>query len=139
MWVGAVAGLALAVNMFLNRNQPPTPAVADRPSSGSFVVSGAVVLGSSFTKDDQGGCAGTGTHADVVEGAAVVVVTAGAGFGGGELAVSQALDDGTCRFSFSVNDVPAGEGTYVVMIGGQDVRNYSEEQLTAGLVNIRLD
>ena len=140
MWVGAAAGLGLALNMFLNNNGLRTGAAAAQPSTGTFLVSGTVVLGdsTSFTADGHGGCAGSGTHADVVDGA-LVLVTAKGGFGGGTLTAPRTLDDGTCWFSFSVPEVPAAQDSYLVMVASQDPREYTGQELTAGLATLRLD
>ena len=75
MWAGAAAGLLLAVSMFVNGNKARTPAAASRPPTETFVASGTVLLGdgASFVADGHGGCAGTGYHADVKEGAPVVI------------------------------------------------------------------
>ncbi|MFI7577848.1 hypothetical protein [Micromonospora sp. NPDC049497] len=139
-WAGAAAGLALALTMFLNTRAPNTPSAASRPATETFVVSGAVVLGdgTSFTRDDRGGCAGTGAHADVVDGAVVLITTTG-GFAGGTLTDPQALADGTCRFSFSAPRVPAGQDAYLVMVADQDPRQYTEQELTGPSVSLRVD
>ncbi|MEV0718675.1 hypothetical protein [Asanoa sp. NPDC050611] len=144
-WAGALVGLVLAVGMFRvtmsARDDPAaTPSLPALPIVlGSFMVSGAVVLGGSFTPDGHGGCAGTGARADVVEGAAVVITGAGGSAATGELAVPQALDDGTCRFSFSVSDVPLGPTDYGIMVAGHDVGRKTEQELSGALVTIRLD
>lgn len=139
MWAGAAAGLALAVSMFLNNRTPHTRAAASRPSSGTFLISGTVVLGdgASFTKVDGGGCTGAGAHADVVDGAPVLIVTP-AGAASGTLSVPRTLDGDTCVFSFSVPEVPKGQNRYVVMVADQDPLQYAEDQLTGALVSLRL-
>ncbi|MET7806147.1 hypothetical protein ABZ744_28240 [Micromonospora chersina] len=140
MWAGAAAGLALALTMFLNNNGPRTRAAASPPPTGTFVVSGAAVLadGASFTRDDRGGCAGTGTRADVVDGAPVLIMTTG-GMAAGSLTDGRALTDGTCRFWFSVRGVPTGQDAYLVMVADRDTRQYAERELTGVLVSLRLD
>ncbi|MFC4022047.1 hypothetical protein ACFOW4_29485 [Micromonospora sp. GCM10011542] len=139
-WAGAAAGLALALTAFLNNSEPRTPAAARAPITGTFVVSGVVLLGDrdSFTRDDHGGCAGTGSHADVTDGALVLITTT-AGFASGTLTGPQAFSDGTCRFLFSVQGVPGGQTTYLVMVGEHGPRQYTERELTGALVNLRLD
>ncbi|SCG77257.1 hypothetical protein [Micromonospora inositola] len=140
MWAGAAAGLGLALTMFLNNSGPRTRAAASRPTTGTFVVSGAVVLGdgASFTRDDHGGCAGTGAHADVIDGAPVLITTTG-GLAAGRLADPRALTDGTCRFWFSVRGVPTRQNAYLVMVADRDLRQYSEQELTGALVSLRVD
>lgn len=140
MWAGAAAGLGLAVTMFLNNGGSRTPAVAQQPTTGTFVVSGAVVLGASasFSKDDHGGCAGTGAHAGVVDGALVLITTTG-GFAAGRLSDPQALSDGTCRFWFSVAGVPTGQDAYLVMVADREPRQYAEQDLTGASVSLRVD
>ncbi|WP_319462746.1 hypothetical protein [Micromonospora sp. RTP1Z1] len=140
MWAGATAGLALAVTMFLNNSGPRTPAAASRPPAETFVVSGAVLLGdgASFTRDDHGGCAGTGDHADIKDGAPVLITT-GDGFAGGKLTDARALIDGTCRFWFSVPGVPTGQDTYLLMVADRDPRQYIEHELKSALLALRVD
>ncbi|MBM0240593.1 hypothetical protein JNW88_32330 [Micromonospora sp. ATA32] len=141
MWAGAAAGLGLAVTMFLNNSGPRTPAAASRPTAtGTFVVTGAVVLGdgASFTRDDHLGCAGTGGYADVRDGAPVLIATAG-GFAAGKLTDPRALTDGTCRFFFTVRGVPAGQDTYLLMVADQESHQYVEQELKAWLVSLRVD
>ncbi|PZG03003.1 hypothetical protein [Micromonospora deserti] len=140
MWAGAAAGLGLALTMFLNNSGPRTRATASQPTTGSFVVSGAVVLGdgASFTRDDHGGCAGTGAHADVIDGAPVLITATG-GLAAGRLTDPQALSDGTCRFWFSVRGVPTGQDAYLVMVADRDLRQYAEQELTGALVSLRVD
>ncbi|MDZ5443544.1 hypothetical protein U2F26_12465 [Micromonospora sp. 4G57] len=139
-WAGAAAGLALALTMFLNNSGPRTGAAASRPTTGIFVVSGAVVLGdgASFTRDDHGGCAGTGAHADVVDGAPVLITTTG-GLAAGRLTDPRALTDGTCRLWFSVRGVPTGQDAYLVMVADREPRQYAEQELTGALVSLRID
>ncbi|MEV0428695.1 hypothetical protein [Micromonospora sp. NPDC050495] len=140
MWVGGAAGLALALAMFLNNSRPPTPAATSRPATSTFVVSGAVVLGNtaSFARDDRGGCAGTGAHADVINGAPVLITTTG-GLATGQLTDPRALTDGTCRFWFSVLGVPTGQDAHLVMVADRDTRQYAEQELTGALVSLRVD
>ncbi|MEU8262252.1 hypothetical protein AB0C02_16680 [Micromonospora sp. NPDC048999] len=139
-WAGAAAGLGLALTMFLNNSGPRTRAAASRPTTGTFVVSGTVVLddGASFTRDDHSGCTGTGTHADVIDGAPVLIMSTG-GLAAGRLTKPQALTDGTCQFSFSVPGVPTGQDAYLVMIAERDPRQYAEQELTVTLVSLRVD
>lgn len=140
MWAGAAAGLGLALTMFLNnsrsRTYPATPHTATR----TFVVSGTVVLGdaTSFMSDDHGGCTGTGAHADVTDGAMVLITTTG-GLAAGRLSDPQALTDGTCQFRFSVPGVPTGQDAYLVMVAEQDLRQYAEQELTSTSVHLRVD
>lgn len=140
MWAGAAAGLALALTMFLNNSGPRTRAAASPAPTSTFVVSGAAVLadGASFTRDDHGGCAGTGAYADVVDGAPVLVMTTG-GMAAGRLTDPRALTDGTCRFWFSVPRVPAGQDAYLVMVADRDSRQYAEQELAGALVSLRVD
>ncbi|MFI0791165.1 hypothetical protein ACH4OY_00450 [Micromonospora rubida] len=140
MWAGAAAGLALAVIMFLNSSKPHTPAAANRPPTGTFVVSGAVLLGdgASFIRDDHGGCGGTGDHAGVKNGAAVLITTRD-GFAGGKLTAARALTDGTCQFRFSVPAVPTGQDTYLLMVADRDPRQYIEHELKSALLALRVD
>lgn len=140
MWAGAAAGLGLAVIMFLNNSGPRTPATASQPTTGTFVVSGTVVLGdgASFTRDNHGGCTGTGAHADVIDGAPVLITTTG-GLAAGTLTNPHALTDGTCRFSFSARGVPTGQDAYLVMVADQDSRQYTEQELTGASVSLRFD
>jgi hypothetical protein len=140
MWAGAAAGLGLALTMFLNNSGPRTQAAASRPTTGTFVVSGAVLLadGESFTRDDHGGCAGTDAHADVIDGAPVLITTSG-GLATGRLNTPRALTDGTCRFWFSVRGVPTGQDAYLVMVADRDPRQYAEQELIGTLVRLRVD
>lgn len=140
MWAGAAAGLGLAVTMFLNNSAPHARPAASRPSTGTFVISGTVVLGDRafFAEDGHGGCAGTGTRADVVDGAPVHVMTTG-GFASGKLTDPQTTDNGACRFSFTIPAVPAGQDAYLVMIADQEPRQFAEQDLTSGLASLRLD
>jgi hypothetical protein len=140
MWVGAAAGLALALSMFLNNNGPRGQATAVKPGTGNLRISGEVLLAdsASFTKVDGGGCAGSGVYADVVEGASVVITTTGA-VAGATLTGSRAAADGSCRFSFSVSEVPTGQDAYLVMIADQDLHQYAESELTGALTSLRLD
>ncbi|TDB71285.1 hypothetical protein [Micromonospora sp. KC721] len=140
MWVGAVAGLGLALSMFLNNNGPRTRVVARPSATSAFMVSGVVVLGdsASFSRDGRGGCGGTGTHADVVDGALVLITTTG-GLAAGRLTDPQALTDGTCRFAFSVPGVPTGQDVYLVMVAHRDTRTYLERELTGEPVRLRVD
>ncbi|NBE81946.1 hypothetical protein [Micromonospora rubida] len=140
MWAGAAAGLALAVTMFLNSSKTRTPAAASRPPTETFVVSGAVLLGdsASFVRDDHGGCGGTGDHAGVKDGAPVLITTRD-GFAGGKLTDARALTDGTCQFRFSVPRVPTGQDTYLLMVAGQDPRQYIEHELKSALLALRVD
>lgn len=140
MWAGAAAGLGLALTMFLNNSGPHTSAAASQPTTGTFVVSGAVVLGdgASFTRDDHGGCAGTGAHADVIDGAPVLITTTD-GLATGRLTDPRALTDGTCRFWFSVRGVPTGQDAYLLMVADRDPRQYAEQELTSALVSLRVD
>jgi hypothetical protein len=140
MWAGAAAGLALAVTMFLNSSKPHTSAAASRPPTETFVVSGAVLLGdsASFIRDDHGGCAGTGEHADIKDGAPVLITT-GNGFAGGKLTGARALTNGTCQIRFSVPRVPTGQDTYLLMIANRDPRQYIEHELKSALLAVRVD
>ncbi|MEU5939934.1 hypothetical protein ABZ807_12205 [Micromonospora sp. NPDC047548] len=140
MWAGGAAGLGLALAMFLNNSGPLTDAAASRPTTGTRVVSGAVVFGdgASFTRDDHGGCAGIGAHADVIDGAQVLIMTTG-GLAAGRLTDPQALTDGTCRFRFSVRGVPTGQDAYLVMVADRDPRQYTEQELTGAPVSLRVD
>ncbi|MFE9957370.1 hypothetical protein [Micromonospora sp. NPDC005299] len=140
MWAGAAAGLGLALTMFVNNSGPSIRAAASRPTTSAFVVSGAVVLGdgASFSRDDHGGCAGTGARADVIDGAPVLIMTT-AGLAAGKLTGARALTDGTCRFWFSVPGVPTGQDGYLVMIADRDPRQYAEPELTGALVSLRVD
>jgi hypothetical protein len=140
MWVGAAVGLALAVGMFLNGNRSRTPAAASRPPAETFVASGAVLLGdrASFVGDDRGGCAGTGEHAGVREGAAVIITT-GDSFAGGKLTDARVLADGTCQFRFSVPGVPARQDGYLLMVAERDPRRYIEHELRSALLALRVD
>ncbi|SNS69586.1 hypothetical protein SAMN05421812_101448 [Asanoa hainanensis] len=141
LWLGGFLGLLLAVGMFrasYSGSRPEEPVLP--PIFGTFVVSGAVVLGdsASFTKDGHGGCAGTGAHAGVVDGARVVVTTS-SGSTSGTLTLPRLADDGTCWFSFSVPDVPSLQAPYAVVVAGEKAREYTEQELTAGLTSLRLD
>jgi hypothetical protein len=140
MWAGAAAGLALAVIMFLNSSKPRTPAAASRPPTETFVVSGMVLLddGASFIRNDHGGCAGTGDHADIRDGAPVLIAT-GNGFAGGKLTDASALTNGTCQLRFSVPGVPTGQDTYLLMVANRDPRQYIEHELKSALLAVRVD
>ncbi|MER7456621.1 hypothetical protein [Micromonospora sp. NPDC126480] len=140
MWAGAAAGLALAVLMFLNSGGGRVPAAANQPVTDTFAVSGTVVLGAAaaFIRDDHGGCAGTGAHADVVDGALVLVAAAG-GLAAGKLTEPQALPDGTCRFRFSVDRVPAGQDAYLIMVADREPRQLTEPELTGPQLSLRID
>ncbi|SBT40497.1 hypothetical protein [Micromonospora auratinigra] len=142
MWAGAAAGLGLALTMFLNHNGGVrTPAAAVPPPTETFVVSGAVVLGdaASFTRDDHGGCTGTGTHADVTAGAPVLIMTGGGGFAGGKLTDARALTNGSCRFGFTVAGVPARQDSYALTVADGEPRPYVEQELRSALLALRLD
>ncbi|MEU8374228.1 hypothetical protein AB0C22_14020 [Micromonospora sp. NPDC048894] len=140
MWAGAAAGLLLAVGMFVNSNKSRTPASASRPPTETFVASGTVLLGdgASFVADGHGGCAGTGDHAGVKEGAAVIV-TAGAGFAGGRLTDARAFPGGSCQFRFSVPGIPTKQDGYLLMVADGDPRRYLEHELRSALLALRVD
>ncbi|WP_431972774.1 hypothetical protein [Micromonospora haikouensis] len=140
MWVGAAAGLALAVSMFVNSGRSHAPAATSRPPTETFVVSGAVLLGDgvSFVRDDHGGCAGTGDQADIKDGAPVIITTGGS-FAGGRLTDARALADGTCRFWFSVRGVPTRQDAYLLMVADLDARQYNEHDLKSALLALRAD
>ncbi|MEV4843078.1 hypothetical protein AB0K20_07655 [Micromonospora matsumotoense] len=128
------------MSMFVNGNKARTPAAASRPPTETFVASGTVLLGdgASFVADGHGGCAGTGDHADVKEGAPVVIF-AGLGFAGGRLTDGRALTDGTCQFRFAVSGVPARQDGYLLMVAGWDSRQYVEQELKSALLALRVD
>lgn len=140
MWAGGAAGLALAVTSFLGAHRARPAAAPSPPATEMFVVTGAVVLDDAraFTRDDHAGCAGTGGHAGVRDGAAVVLIAGGAAFAGGRLREGQALFDGTCRFWFAVRNVPAGQGPYLIQIADEDARQYPEQDIHGPLVTLRL-
>ncbi|MFC8846916.1 MULTISPECIES: hypothetical protein [unclassified Micromonospora] len=104
------------------------------------MVSGAVLLGAgaSFVRDDHGGCAGTGDHADIKDGAPVIITT-GDSFAGGKLTDARALTDGTCRFWFSVRGVPTRQDTYLLMVADEGPRQYNERELKSALLALRAD
>ncbi|WP_422754678.1 hypothetical protein [Micromonospora sp. WMMD708] len=141
MWAGAAAGLLLAGGMFVgNSTRARTPVAANRPPGETFVASGTVLLGDrgSFVTDGHGGCAGAGGHADVQEGAQVVIF-AGLGFAGGRLTDARALADGTCQFRFSVSGIPARQDSYLLMVADRDSRQYVEQELKSALLALRVD
>ncbi|MFR9775417.1 hypothetical protein ACL02O_05090 [Micromonospora sp. MS34] len=139
MWAGAAAGFGLAVTSFLGARHAHPAAAPSRPPAENFVVTGAVVLdgGTSFIPDDHGGCAGTGGHADIKDGTPVLLTT-GAAMAGGRLTDGRTLTDGTCRFWFAVRGVPAGQDTYLLMVAGQDPRQFTEQELKSTVVTLRL-
>ncbi|QDY10501.1 hypothetical protein FJK98_27940 [Micromonospora sp. HM134] len=124
----------------MNSTKARTPAAASRPPTETFVVSGTVLLGdgASFVADGQGGCAGTGDHADVKEGAPVVIF-AGLGFAGARLTDPRVLADGGCQFRFSVSGVPARQDSYLLMVADRDSRKYFEQELKSPLLALRVD
>ncbi|MEV4622314.1 hypothetical protein AB0J74_26820 [Asanoa sp. NPDC049573] len=147
MWAGGLVGLVLAVSMFVNNStSPPPPAVPDiaallaSPGPSSVMLAGTVILGNSasFTRDPDGGCAGTGAHADIVEGALVVVMTDD-GRASGILTDPRSPDAGTCRFSFRLAGLPTGQDRYVVTVADHDPREYAEPDLAAALADLRVD
>ncbi|MDG4815328.1 hypothetical protein O7628_07380 [Micromonospora sp. WMMD956] len=111
-----------------------------RPPTETFVVSGAVLLGDgvSFVRDDHGGCAGTGDHADIKDGAPVIITTGGS-FAGGRLTDARALADGTCRFWFSVPGVPIRQDAYLLMVADLDARQHNGHDLKNALLALRAD
>ncbi|WP_229400704.1 hypothetical protein [Micromonospora okii] len=140
MWAGAAAGLAIAVGMFLVGSRSRTPAAASRQPTETFVASGTVLLGdgTSFVRDDRGGCAGTGDHAGIRDGAPVIITT-GDSFAGGKLTDARVLADGTCQFRFSVPGVPARQDAYLLTVADRDPRQYIEHELRSALLALRVD
>ncbi|MFY1680569.1 hypothetical protein ACN265_03415 [Micromonospora sp. WMMD730] len=123
-----------------NSTRARTPVAANRLPRETFVASGTVLLGDggSFVTDGHGGCAGTGDHADVREGAQVVIF-AGLGFAGGRLTDPRALADGTCQFRFTVPGIPVRQDSYLLMVADQDSRQYVEQELKSALLALRVD
>ncbi|SCL19721.1 hypothetical protein GA0070624_1824 [Micromonospora rhizosphaerae] len=105
-------------------------------------MSGAVVIadtsGESFSRDGRGGCAGGGDYANIRDGAPVVIYVDDRDSAVGQLTDGRFLTDGTCRFWFAVREVPAGHDRYRLQVSEQDGGEYSEADLKAGLVTIRL-
>lgn len=141
MWAGGVAGLGLAITSFLGAQRPHIVATPNRPATGTFAVTGAVVLGTgtSFSPDDDGGCAGTGSHAGVRDAAPVLLAVGDGTVATGQLRDGQTLTDGTCRFWFAVKGVPAGQSSYLLWVADEDARQYPEQELHGPLVTLRLD
>lgn len=132
---GAIAASVLIG--VVRHSADPAPSA---PAGADFVVSGAVAVSGSgsFTRDGQGGCAGTGQYADLRNGAPVVIAGDEPTIASGQLADGRALTDGTCRFWFSVPKVPAGQDGYRLMVVGRDGGAYTEAALKGTLLTVRL-
>jgi hypothetical protein len=80
------------------------------------------------------GCAGQGGYSDIASGAAVTITNAtGAMVALGRLEDPQLASLGECTFSFSVPDVPAGDGFYGVEVSHRGSVKYAEADLASPL------
>ncbi|GAB2644725.1 hypothetical protein GCM10027169_10890 [Gordonia jinhuaensis] len=109
-------------------------ALALGSSPGHFTARGRVVIDSrSAQLTDGGGCVGSGRFSAVVGGAALRI-----GYGEhpdafvGELSDGE-VDGNSCVFSFSVDDVTSGHGTYSLQIADVVDEKVSEHDLRSGI------
>lgn len=146
-----VAGLAAA--FFLTR-QPASPsAVVDTPTTAAaaqttaaaasptasrpYVVTGSVSLISGF-RETGSACAGEKSKSDITEGTRVSVLDAsGTRIAEAKLGPGQ-VDGLSCVFLFTVENVPAGKGTYRVAVANRKSHEYSEYDFRSLPLNIAL-
>jgi hypothetical protein len=127
-------GVSIAVVAVVAVTLALTLTLASGGSSSGFTLRGTLELNDPSGVGGTTNCRGFGGYSDITEGAQVLVTDAsGKVIALGALGAGNGSGGSECDFTFTVNNVPTGDGTYGVEVTHRGVIYYSEDDAKAGV------